>query len=49
MGHPCGRTVQYVLVSNERGDAKSQSVNEVPILIFRTWWVVAILFGNLKN
>ena len=36
MGHPCGRTVQDILVSNERGDAKSQLGIGLPMLTFRT-------------
>ena len=35
MGHPCDRTVQDILVSNERGGAKSQLVIGLPMLIFR--------------
>ena len=31
MGHPCDRTVQDILVSNERRDAKSQLVIELLI------------------
>ena len=34
MGHPCDRTVQDILVSNERGDAKSFLVIESPMLLF---------------
>ena len=33
MGHPCDRTVQDILVSNERGDAKSQLFIGLPVLI----------------
>ena len=36
VGHPCYPTVQDILVSNERGDAKSQFVTGLPMLIFRT-------------
>ena len=36
MGHPCDRTVEDILVSNETGDAKSQLVVGLPMLIFRT-------------
>ena len=35
MGHPCDRTVQEILGSNERGDAKSQLVIGLPMLVFR--------------
>ena len=33
MGRPCDRTVQDILVSNERGDAKSHLVIGLPVLI----------------
>ena len=33
MGHPCDRTVHDILDSNERGDAKSQLVIGLPMLI----------------
>ena len=48
MGHPCGRAVQDILVSNERGNAKSQLVIGLPMLISELdGWLQS--FGNSKD